>query len=102
MDRFAGRLAFVAVHGFGGLQGLELVQTQPLKHTAYGGRRDPATLAMCRPVQAQAAQAVDQATLAAGVGPVQAVRPRAAVLQARSALGTDLAHPFAHRSRADA
>ncbi len=88
-------LSLIATHRFGRLQGLERAEPEALEHTADRGRRDAGLLGDLLAGHALAAQRLDPGGRCGRRGPVQAMRPGAAIQQAGFAFGVEARDPFA-------
>src|ERR1041384_877000 len=95
VDQFAGMLALVAAHRGGGFERLDAGEAEAPEDAADRGRRDAdfGCDVLTRP--ALAAEGFDGRDRGGRRGPVQAMGPGGAILQAFGALGLEARHPLA-------
>src|SRR3954462_6923990 len=97
VDQFAGMLTLVAAHRRGGFERLDAVEAEAPEDAADRSRRDAdgSGDVLARP--ALAAQGFDGRDRGCRRGPVQAMGPGGAIVQAFDAFGLEARHPLAHR-----
>jgi len=102
VDEFAGVLTLVAAHRLGRFQSLDAVEAQAAQNTAHSGGRDAEFGGDLLAGVALPAQLLDLLDNRRGRRPVQAMRPRTAILQPRNSFTAISVDPLANGPRAHA